>query len=156
MVSYQVDVTSVINAPPVRVYRVIADYRIGHPAILPEHYFTGLEVIEGGHGEGTVIDVSMRVFGATSQFRLVVTEPEPGHILREVDPNRGSVTTFTVDPRAGGSRSHVTISTTMPARPGIRGWLEKLVTAPIMRRIYREQLQMLETVARSDLATSQD
>ena len=30
------------------------DYRTGHPRILPKPYFSGLEVLSGGYGAGTV------------------------------------------------------------------------------------------------------
>ena len=47
--------TKVIQAPPDKVYAVLADYNESHPAILPEHVFTGLVVEQGGMGAGTAV-----------------------------------------------------------------------------------------------------
>ena len=92
--AYVVTTTARLAAPPDRVYAVIADYDHGHPRILPKQ-FTGLTVEQGGVGEGTVIRVSMRVFGRRFEFRGFVTEPEPGRVLveRNVGENE-SVSSF--------------------------------------------------------------
>ena len=66
--AYVVTVSARLAAPPERVYSVIADYQHSHPRILPKQ-FTGLTVEKGGVGEGTVIRVSMRVFGRRFEFR---------------------------------------------------------------------------------------
>jgi uncharacterized protein YndB with AHSA1/START domain len=146
MGTYQVEASTIIAAPPERVYRIIADYRRGHPAILPPRYFTEMEVIEGGYGAGTVITVRMNVFGTEVTYQMTVSEPEPGRILQEEDASAGVATTFTVDPVDDGGRSRVTISTTAVTAPGLRGWLEKLLNPVITRRIYREELERLAAV----------
>jgi hypothetical protein len=80
-------------------------------------------------------------------YQLKVTEPESRRILREEDSTAGVVTTFTVDPLNGGDLSKVTIKTTAQTSPGLRGWLEQLMTPAITRRIYREELALLADLA---------
>jgi hypothetical protein len=70
--SVHVEVSSIIDAWPDELYAVIADYRVGHPAILPRQYFTELSVEQGGQGEGTVIRGSVKVFGRAYPFRKLL------------------------------------------------------------------------------------
>jgi len=145
MSNYQVEVSAVVDAPAERIYNVLADYESGHPSILPKPYFTDLQVVEGGRGAGTVIFVKMSVMGANREYQMRVTEPQPGRVLQEEDKDAGVLTTFTVEPVAA-NQSRVTISTTTQTSPGLMGWLEKVTTPPIARRIYREELEQLATV----------
>lgn len=149
MSSYYVEESAVIDAPPQRVYDILADYHEGHPSILPEQYFKRLDVLEGGRGEGTKIYVVMNALGATAEYTMTVTEPEPGRVLQEEDRDAGVLTTFTVEPLDDGARSRVTIATDARTAPGLRGQIEKLITPPVSRRIYRQELQQLVHVAQS-------
>jgi hypothetical protein len=81
-ITYTVTTSARVGAPTSRVYGILADYHHGHPRILPTA-FTGLTVETGGVGAGTTTRVRMRVFGRSLEFRAVVTEPEPGHVLAE-------------------------------------------------------------------------
>lgn len=150
MSTYRAEESAIIEAPAERVYEIISDYHEGHPAILPSRYFTEVQVTQGGQGAGTAIEVKMNVFGAKALYAMTVTEPEPGRVLREEDASAGVVTTFTVDSVNGGDRSRVTITTTARTSPGLRGWLERLMTPAITRRIYREELAQLATVVQMD------
>jgi hypothetical protein len=132
-----------IDAPGGQVYGVLSDYRKGHPAILPKPYFTELTVEEGGIGAGTVIRVGMKAMGVSSRYLMIVTEPEPGRVLVEADADAGVTTTFTVELASGEPRCRVTISTNMPLSRGVKGALERLVTPPVTRRIFRKQLRQL-------------
>ena len=108
-----------------RVYSLIANYRDGHPRILPKQ-FSSLIVEEGGIGAGTIIRFQMSVFGKKQTFRAAITEPEPGHVLVETDLDaNGAVTTFTVNPGTAPADSHVTISTQLPVRLGFLGHIER-------------------------------
>lgn len=144
----QVVESAIISAPPDIVYGIIADYRSGHPSILPGKYFTGLELVEGGSGAGTVIDVRMSVMGVKAHYTMLVSEPEPGRVLQEEDGKAGVLTTFTVDAEQEGRQSRVTIETTMPLSGGLKGWIEKKINPSIMQKIYREELELLSLVAR--------
>ena len=145
---YTVGATARINAPPERVYGIIADYHTGHPAILPTQ-FTSLTVEKGGTGAGTVIKCEMRVLGQKQMFRASVTEPQPGRVLVETiiegDP---LVTTFTVAPADGGRASDVTIASVIDRKPGVRGWIERFLSPRILEPMYREELRLLEAYAR--------
>jgi hypothetical protein len=148
--TYNVRATARLAAAPSRVYSTIADYRNGHPRILPPQ-FTSLTVAKGGIGQGTEIDFAMNVWGRTYDFHAIVTEPEPGRVL--VEQNSGAnagVTTFIVDPGSTPQESVVTISTEMPYKPGLFGALERYVTRKVMLPMYAEELRKLEAVARAD------
>ena len=131
-----------VSAPPRRVYDMIADYRNGHPRIIPPKYFKSLDVEEGGFGAGTVIRFTMRVLGSERTARARITEPDPGRVLVETELSTGLVTTYTVAP-AGDSASDVTIETRVPAVPGVRGAVERWVAKAMLPRIYRDELALL-------------
>lgn len=138
----------VIEAPAELVYRTLADYREGHPSILPKRYFISLEVEKGGIGEGTIINFQTRVLGTVQSFRSAITEPQPGSVLVETNLGEpGGKTTFTVEPIDGGSRSMVTIATDgKTERGGGLGLIESLITKLMMRRIYKAELNQIARV----------
>jgi hypothetical protein len=141
-----VSVSAVILADASRIYGILADYRNGHPRILPPQ-FTDLTVERGGVGEGTIVRFHMRMMGRTQTFRAAITEPDPGRTLVEtyLDPN-GTVTTFRVDSLDGDS-ARVTIATTLETRGGLLGPVERFVTTRLLRPIYMEELKILARVA---------
>ena len=146
--SFSVGATARVQAPPERVYGIIADYHVGHPAILPKQ-FTSLDVEAGGTGAGTVIRCEMRVLGQKQVFRAAVTEPQPGRVLVETiiegDP---LVTTFTVEPADSGRACDVTISSVIEQKPGLRGTIERFLSPRILEPIYREELRLLNEYAK--------
>lgn len=153
--SFTVEASARVDAPAEVVYNIIADYRNGHPQILPRQYFEWLEVEQGGRGEGTVIRFQMRVLGQTRVLRAVVTEPERGRVLVETDTGgAGPVTTFTVEPEVSGSR--VTFSTELTSAGGPLGVLERFVLRRILRRVFARELEQLGRVAveRSSVKTT--
>src|SRR5678810_58918 len=93
-----------IAAPPQRIYSILADYREGHPSILPRQ-FTHLTVERGGVGDGTIIQFTMGLLGRTQRFRGFVSEPEPGRVLVETYETNGVVTSFIVDPAPAPGQS---------------------------------------------------
>ncbi len=131
----------VVEASPEVVHGVISDYRIGHPAILPKEYFASLKVVEGGKGAGTVLDLHMTIMGMDRKARQTVSEPEPSRVLVEADDL--ATTTFTFDSEEGGTKTKVTITTEMQSSPGFRGFMERLMVPSVLKRIYREQLELL-------------
>ncbi len=143
MNSGKAELSSVLNVPATRVYSILADYRVGHPAILPKKYFKKLEVEEGGRGAGTKLYVQMQVAGATKSFRHFVSEPEPGRVLVEADADGATVTTFTVDPMGDGSSCRLTIGTKFPVRDGIIGTIERFFTSRVLRVIYAKEIAQL-------------
>jgi hypothetical protein len=135
-----------IPARPEVLYEILADYRSGHPRILPEPPFRSLVVERGGRGAGTLIRVEMKLLGRTRSFRAAISEPEPGRVLVE-DNDTGYRTTFSVEPREGGAGALVTISTALPAGGGLRGFFERRVVPRLLRPVYIRELELLEQVA---------
>ena len=141
-----VSASAEIAAPAERVYRIMADYREGHPRVLPKSFFDGLEVEQGGFGAGTVIRVGVHVMGRKSSFRAAVTEPEPGRVLVETDLDGGPVTTFTFDP-LGPDRSRATFSTLLQRKGRVVGAIERWLSIRFLRRVYLEELRLLAELA---------
>lgn len=144
---HMVSASAIIPARRERVYSLLANYRDGHPRILPKQ-FSGLVVEAGGIGSGTVIRFRMTLLGKKQNFRATITEPEPGRLLVESysDP-AGTITTFSVDAGNAPADSKVTISTELPVRSGIIGSLDKMLANLLLRPIYRQELENLARVA---------
>jgi uncharacterized protein YndB with AHSA1/START domain len=139
----RVAASAVIPAPPQRVYEILANYHQHHPRIVPPEYFRRIDVLQGGIGAGTRTRIEMRVLGVTRVFEHVVSEPEPGRVLVESEPDGSNPTTFTVDPSAGGA-THLTISTELKGRGVIEAWLSSLM----LPRIYRAELARITEYVR--------
>ena len=146
MIAHTVEASAEIPAAAERVYGIVADYRVGHPRIIPRSFFDGIEVEQGGYGAGTVIRVGVHLAGRRTSFRAAVTEPHPGRVLVETDLAGGPVTTFTVDP-LGEDRCRMTISTRLQRRGRPVGMLERWFTIRFLRRVYAEELKLLAAVA---------
>ncbi len=144
-----VEASSVIDARPEDVYAIVSDYRVGHPAILPKQHFTELIVEKGGQGAGTVVRVSARVWGKEYPFHQQVTEPEPGKVLVETDVETGQWTRFTFEPLDEGKQTRVTITSEFPPSRGITGLLQRFMLPPVVRDMYRKELQNLTEYVRS-------
>jgi hypothetical protein len=106
----------IIHAPPEIVYNIIADYCNGHPRILPKDYFLSIEVEEGGVGAGTIVNFEMRLLGQTKSFHSIITEPEPGRLLVEMDIKSEIPTSFHVVPLGNAHQTRLTITTELKAR----------------------------------------
>jgi hypothetical protein len=137
-----------IEAPPQRVYEILADYRRHHPRIIPREYFLSLVVEEGGVGAGTRMRIEMRVMGKRITAVHVVSEPEPGRVLVEGDVSGSTKTTFTVDPTDDKRGTHLTIATEfVTQREGMLGMIERAIGARVLRRIYRRELALIADYA---------
>jgi hypothetical protein len=143
MARIHAEASAVINAPPEEVYGIIADYRNGHPHILPEENFKDLKVVEGGRGEGTIITFRTITGRVDRAYRMVVSEPEPGRVLKESDTSSSVVTTFTVTPADGGSRSRVQIITEWDSAGGLRGLAERTFAPRMLQPVYEKELKKL-------------
>jgi hypothetical protein len=155
MRTHRIAASAQISAPPARVYQLLADYREGHPRILPDQ-FSDLAVERGGRGAGTIIRFRLRLAGRSQLFRAAVGEPEPGRVLTETNlEGRMAITTFTVAPGSQRDTSHVTISTDVAVRRGLVGALQRVLTTAVLRPVYRAELQRLAAFApkyRGDMA----
>jgi hypothetical protein len=112
--------------------------------------FSDFQIESGGVGAGTVTRFNLKAGGRTRQYRMLVAEPEPGRVLTESDTDSSLVTTFTVEPDGAGSR--VRISTTWEGAGGIGGMFERLFAPRVMRGIYADELERLNSYA-SERAT---
>jgi uncharacterized protein YndB with AHSA1/START domain len=133
-----------IDAPAEQVYGCLADMS-QHPHFLPPE-FSGFQVEEGGIGAGSVTHFTVTAGGRAREYRMRVTEPEPGRTLVESDANSSLVTTFTVQPE--GSTSVVRISTSWDGAGGIGGFFERTFAPRAMRRIYADELDRLNAYVR--------
>jgi len=148
MTTLRVSATRRIAAPADVAYDIIADYRDGHPRIIPPRWFRNLRVESGGVGQGTVIRFEMHAFGSIQQARGQVTEPVPGRVLVETYDD-GAKTSFTVVPAEDGRAADVTILTEMASKKnGFLGVVERAVIRSFLGKAFKEELQLLDTVAR--------
>lgn len=154
MSSIELSASADLDVPAAAAYAILADYRDGHPRVLPKPPFVGLTVESGGVGAGTVFWCEMRVAGRTRGFRATVSEPEPGRVLVETDRESGLVTTFTVDSLGSGRRSRVTIATRAPWPGGIVGAVGRWVMRRFLIGTYHRELRLLEEVARAHAASA--
>lgn len=138
-----------IDAPPQAIYNVIADYRVGHQAILPRPAFEEMVVDEGGFGAGTVIRLRVRIFGKAYFYHQRVTEPEPGRVIQETDINTGQLTRFFIDPLNGGQRTRVTIASEFPAQSKAFIFLERIMHQFITKRLFNIELRQLEAYVKT-------
>lgn len=136
-----------IDAPATTVYGFIADMREHHPRFLPPA-FSDFQVESGGVGAGTITRFTVTAGGRSRQYRMVVTEPEPGRVMTESDATSSMVTTTTVTPR-GDNTSLVRISTTWAGAGGIGGFFERIFAPRVMRGIYADELERLNAYARA-------
>ena len=116
--------SAVIHAPARVVYQLIADYRGGHPRILPRQRF------------------QVRILGSTRDVRAEITEPTPGQVLVETDLVTHARTTFVVTSQDDDAACRVEIRTEWDAK-GIRGWIERMTAPRLLRRIYVAELAQL-------------
>jgi hypothetical protein len=145
MRTVQVAAERLIPAPAAAVYALLADYRDGHPRILPPA-FSDLTVLEGGVGAGTRIRFRVKAGGVTRDVEALVAEPAPGRVLTETDVYTGAVTTFVVDPV--GDESRLRIETSWRQRGGVTGLIERLVAPRLLRGLYAEELDLIARWAR--------
>jgi hypothetical protein len=136
-----------IGAPAPAVYGYLADMRKHHPNFLPPA-FSDFAVQQGGVGAGTITTFRVDAGGRSREYRMEVSEPEPGRVLEESDTGSSLVTRFTVDP-AGADACEVEISTTWQGAGGIGGFFERTFAPRVMKKIYEDELQRLDAYARA-------
>ena len=134
--------SALIPAPVNQVYAVIADYEVGHLAILPQPYFQSMEVLKGGQGEGTEVFTTMLVMGQTFTYHQKVTEPEKGRQITETDINTGLATSFYFE-QAGNNQTEVTIRAEIALMNGFTGILQRVFNPVIIGGIFKKELQNL-------------
>jgi hypothetical protein len=141
MTMLHVSAERTVPAPAAAVYALLADYRAGHPRILPPA-FSDLTVLQGGTGAGTVIRFALRLAGRKQEVEARVEEPEPGRVLSEIYPEKSAVTRFIVEPV--GDQSVVRIETSWEPSRRLAGWIERLLTPRMFRKLYTQELDLIE------------
>lgn len=149
MGTIHVAVERMVGAPADTVYGYLADMREHHPRFLPDA-FSDFEVEKGGVGSGTVTRFRVTAGGRSREYRMTVSEPEPGRVLTESDANSSLTTTFTVD--SEGAASRVGIATSWEGAGGIGGFFERLFAPRAMRSIYADELARLDRYVRERAA----
>lgn len=140
----------VLDSAAETVYNCIADMRNHHPNFLPPA-FSDFAVESGGFGDGSVTTCKFTAGGRTREYRMAVSEPQPGRILREEDTNSSLVTTFTVTAN-GPDRCTVRINTKWEGAGGVGGFFEKRFAPKALRRIYDDELTRLGAYAKQQPA----
>jgi len=135
-----------INAQASVLYGIVADYKVGHPAILPSPPFLYLKVLEGGYGAGTKVEFAMTFFGKTNVEQAVVSEPEPGRILKEQTVINPLTTYFKFEPKETGCL--VTIRSELTRNKGIGGFLQMKLIKKLIHPVYRQELSKLALEAK--------
>jgi len=130
-----------IDAPADLVLEIIRDFDGHHRHILPPA-FSDFLVEQGGVGAGTVTSFTTTLGGRSVRGRTYVSEPEPG-LVRETVEGRDMITLFTVAPDGPGSRVEIATSWTPD------GLAERLVAPTLLRRVYRQELGLLASYART-------
>jgi hypothetical protein len=140
--------SALVPAPPAAVYAIIADYRGGHPRILPRQ-LSDLVVEQGGYGAGTVIRYVLTLAGRRVALRAAVEEPEPGRLLveRALDAP-GGTTSFRVEP-ASAETTRVSITTEWTTH-GLFGRLQARLAERLFPPMFREELRLLGEVAAAE------
>jgi hypothetical protein len=132
--------TILIDAEPPAVLDAVADYQNVRPKILSPQY-SEYEVLEGGHGQGTV--AKWRLQATESRVRNVqVSVDVAGHTVIEKDANSSMVINWTVAPAGPGSS--VTVTTTWTGAGGVKGFFEKTFAPFGLKKIQGEVLGNLK------------
>ena len=154
---YEIRVSKIINAPRKAIYDVIADYHIGHNAILPRPFFSDIVVEEGGYGDGSLISFDITLGGQTVPYRQRVSELENGRIIQEANVHDEGITQFILDPIGDGTKTEVTIYVQLVEPTGIFAFLERWITIAFSRWLFNKELNNLaEYVAtqQTEIATA--
>lgn len=147
MKKIHVAASAIIPAPAAQIYALLADYRNGHPLVLPKEHFQDLRVEVGGTGVGTIITFVSRAAGRTRHFRMMISEPEPGCVLCESDIESDLVTTFTVTP-ISDTQAELQIATDWTPASGLQGMVESWFAPGVMRTIFVRELHQIVEVLR--------
>lgn len=139
---YEIRVSKVINAPRQAIYTVIADYRVGHNAIVPRPFFSDIVVEEGGYGDGSLISFEITVGGQTVPYRQRVSELENGRIIQEANVDNDGITQFILDP-VGDNKTEVTIYIQMEKPTGMFAFMERWITIAFSKWLFNKELNNL-------------
>ena len=133
-------VTKIINAEAETLFNIVADYHVGHQAILPKPPFVALRVLAGGVGTGTRIECDIKFFGKITTFRAGVEVIEPGRVIRETIDD-GTITTYIFE-KLDENKTAVTIMT-----EGRANFLTAFLSRRLLTPVYETEIGMMEAFA---------
>ncbi|GCE48771.1 uncharacterized protein YndB with AHSA1/START domain [Thermosporothrix hazakensis] len=142
----------VYNARPEDIYEVLTDYKTKRPLILPPNY-EDYKVVEGGKGEGTVVDYRFHAAQRERSYHISVNEVVKGKVLQEKDANSSFVTTWTLTPEGEGAQTRVSVASEWQGGEGVGGFFERTFAPLGLRRVYGQMLDMLGYVVQKDGTT---
>jgi ribosome-associated toxin RatA of RatAB toxin-antitoxin module len=107
------------------LYAIVSDFAEHHRRITPEYVVnSSYRIIQGGHGEGTVVQFESTTGRVPGPIQYVIEEPEPGRVLT-MSYNDGVILyTWTFDPIAPGQCS-LTASIRYQCREGFHGLYDR-------------------------------
>jgi hypothetical protein len=109
LATINVSAEKIVHAPPRKVFALLYDYEMGHWRVLPKA-FSNYRVLKPGPGGRTHIACTLNVAGTQREVEAEVSVPKRDRMIVETDLERGTKTTFTIDPI--GPDSRVRIETT--------------------------------------------
>jgi uncharacterized protein YndB with AHSA1/START domain len=139
--------SATITAPAEKIYKLLTDYRYGHPRILPPSFFRNLVVVEDDTiKNGAVIQYEAGPKLAKRLIRAAITEVEPNRILQERDITPGAtlVTTFTLTPTLDQTATILTIATEWDTKAGLPGLFERWLYPLLLKNVYKEELALIQ------------
>ncbi|KAJ3086819.1 hypothetical protein HK102_012398 [Quaeritorhiza haematococci] len=141
-----------IPFPRSLLYSIVIDYQHGHPKMLPPQ-FTDLKIVEEATQPGGPFKIRFKstLGGVTQEGFAEVVEEGKGKLIMERDVSGGErdiVTKFGFEDEGEG-RCVVTIETEMNVVGGIMGRLEAWMIPNMLLGVYKEELTLLEEVAKT-------
>jgi hypothetical protein len=132
--------SSTINTPAANLYAMIADPQL-HTQFQDKPFYD-FKVENDVKGAGAIVSFKIDFASGTINFRMVVSEPEPGRKIVWTDTNEtGLVTTYTITPQ--NNQSNLEISSQWNGQDGVVGMLEKIISPVRMKSVYKKELSRI-------------
>lgn len=135
----------IIDARPPEVFKVLADYQMRRPRILPPNYLE-YTVEKGGEGSGTVISYRFQAAGRERPYEMHVEETVKGQLLTERDKGSSLITRWSVLPVEDGQKSKVSVESDWEGGKGVGGFFERIFAPRGLRNVYKDTLLALALI----------
>lgn len=129
--------TKFVNAPPSKVYKVLAEPK-HHKHILPPQFLDYEEESEN------LVRFKLKVGGKMRHYRMRVELTDPDRLMTEIDVETSIPIQFILTPQDAGTV--VTISMKYDS-PGINGMIESFAVPMLLQPLYRRELELLAEYA---------
>ncbi|WP_143462354.1 SRPBCC family protein [Levilactobacillus enshiensis] len=129
-----------IHVPAATLYTLLADPQLH--AQFQDKPFYDFRIEKNVKGADAIVSFKIDFASGTINFRMVVSEPEPGRKIVWTDTNEtGLVTTYTITNQ--GDQSHLEISSEWNGQDGVIGMLEKIISPVRMKSVYKKELSRI-------------